>query len=111
MEIARISTGKGNTFTIFCCHIQGIVPVSSAKTVNIMNTYIIKSGKLLDQNVLQNTSGIYLTVFGALFISICVIPESINFCAAHGLCIFKIRNLFLKDLYISGLINIKTGRD
>ena len=78
MEIARISTGKGNTFTIFCCHIQGIVPVSSAETVNIMNTYIIKSGKLLDQNVLQNTSGIYLTVFGALFISICVIPESIN---------------------------------
>ena len=53
MEIARISTGKGNTFTIFCCHIQGIVPVSSAETVNIMNTYIIKSGKLLDQNVLQ----------------------------------------------------------
>ncbi len=76
-----------------------------------MNTYIIKSGKLLDQNVLQNTSGIYLTVFGALFISICVIQRVSISVPRMVLCIFKIRNLFLKDLYISGLINIKTGRD
>ena len=51
MEIARISTGKGNTFTIFCCHIQGIVPVSSAETVNIMNTYIIKDVRLFLNSV------------------------------------------------------------
>ena len=74
-----------------------------------MFSHLIKSGELLDQQMLQDTSGVDLFLAGHLKVSLAFCPEGIQLGPSPGLSVFKIRNLPCENPDISRLINIKLG--
>ena len=50
-QVTGISTGKGDAFAAFGGHIQGVVPIGSPKSVDIMVTYLVKGCQLLDEKM------------------------------------------------------------
>ena len=72
-----------------------------------MISHLIKSGKLLDQQMLQDTSGVDLLLTGHLKVSLVFCPEGVQLGPSPGLSVFKIRNLPCENLDIPRLINIK----
>ena len=67
---------------MFGGHVQGVVPVSSPKAVNIVATDLIKSGQLLNQKMFQYGSGINIIVLCAQQISLPGIPQGIDLCSS-----------------------------
>ena len=70
---------------------------------------LIKSGQLLDQKMLQNTSGINLAVFCPEQAALPRVPLLVVLRSPTRLRVFKIRNLPVQNLHIAGLIDIEFG--
>lgn len=89
------------------CHIQSVVPVCVPEPADIMVPCFVESSELLDQEMLQNASGINIARCSALSVPVFRVPQSIDPGAAHDLCIFKIRNLFIQYVNIACLIDVE----
>ncbi len=72
-----------------------------------MRTYFVERGKLLNQQVLKNTSGIDFIPVCELLVSAVSRPEGIYAGSAHSLRIFEIGRFSIQDVEIPGLVNVQ----